>query len=467
MTAPTSIMPSVGRARGVPLAACIASAFALSSPAAQALVVLSCTDNGVTDIGNLRNSIGNAAEGATIDLSQLACSEISLHNGQIVIAQNNLTIKGPGMTALAITGIHGGSRQPYRVFNHTGTGTLAVRDVRISDGYAVYSGNSFGGCIRSSGSVDLDHVQVTDCDAKAFGQGAGILAEGGGIHAANNFTLKHSVIANNVAGVADEAAFGGGFLVQNGSFKMYDSTVSGNHAGTSGSYGYSGGGSVGAGDVVISNSTIAGNTATARVGGLSVAGSSAVISNSTISGNIAVSGFVGGILLANVATVQIGNSTIAFNNAATATAAFSLYAPGVAVYAAGAGTSNVTVQSSVFSNNTFGSSQYDLSIKSGSSVAGANNLVHVTGSEVPAGTKLGALGCPLLGPLRDNGGPTLTHALASNSPAVDAGNNAAALTSDQRGAPFVRVSGTAADIGAYEADKSEVILAGGFEGCPG
>lgn len=121
----------------------------------------------------------------------------------------------------------------------------------------------------------------------------------------------------------------------------------------------------------------------------------------------------------------------------------------------------------MFSNNTFGSSQYDLSIKNGSTVAGTNNMVHVTGSEVPAGTKLGALGCPLLAPLRDNGGPTLTHALASSSPAVDAGNNLAALTADQRGAPFVRVSGPAADIGAYEVDKSEVIMAAGFEGCPG
>ncbi|MCA9099922.1 MAG: hypothetical protein KDA63_02165, partial [Planctomycetales bacterium] len=59
---------------------------------------------------------------------------------------------------------------------------------------------------------------------------------------------------------------------------------------------------------------------------------------------------------------------------------------------------------------------------------------------------------PLLGPLADNGGPTLTHALLPGSPAVDAGNPA--LTPppafDQRGAPYVRFVGAAIDIGAYE-----------------
>ena len=39
---------------------------------------------------------------------------------------------------------------------------------------------------------------------------------------------------------------------------------------------------------------------------------------------------------------------------------------------------------------------------------------------------------PLLGPLGDNGGPTLTHALLAGSPALDQGNSSGAAT-DQRG----------------------------------
>ncbi len=55
---------------------------------------------------------------------------------------------------------------------------------------------------------------------------------------------------------------------------------------------------------------------------------------------------------------------------------------------------------------------------------------------------------PKLGPLANNGGPTLTMALLPGSPAIDAGDNAAAPATDQRGIP--RPVGSFSDIGAYE-----------------
>ena len=60
---------------------------------------------------------------------------------------------------------------------------------------------------------------------------------------------------------------------------------------------------------------------------------------------------------------------------------------------------------------------------------------------------------PLLGPLHDNGGRTLTHALLPGSPAIDAGDDLACAAApvngiDQRGVP--RPQGAACDIGAYE-----------------
>ncbi len=55
---------------------------------------------------------------------------------------------------------------------------------------------------------------------------------------------------------------------------------------------------------------------------------------------------------------------------------------------------------------------------------------------------------PMLGPLADNGGPTLTMALLPGSPAIDAGNTSLAPATDQRG--FPRPAGLAADIGAFE-----------------
>jgi hypothetical protein len=57
---------------------------------------------------------------------------------------------------------------------------------------------------------------------------------------------------------------------------------------------------------------------------------------------------------------------------------------------------------------------------------------------------------PLLGPLADNGGPTLTHALLPGSPAIDAGNNAYATAWDQRGPGYPRIVNGTIDIGAFE-----------------
>jgi hypothetical protein len=63
----------------------------------------------------------------------------------------------------------------------------------------------------------------------------------------------------------------------------------------------------------------------------------------------------------------------------------------------------------------------------------------------------------LLGPLANNGGPTMTHALLPGSPAINAGSNALAvdqngnaLITDQRGVGFPRIIGGTVDIGAFE-----------------
>lgn len=67
-------------------------------------------------------------------------------------------------------------------------------------------------------------------------------------------------------------------------------------------------------------------------------------------------------------------------------------------------------------------------------------------SNTPAGGD--SFADPKLGPLADNGGPTLTMALLPGSPAIDAGNTSVAPGTDQRG--FPRPAGLAADIGAFE-----------------
>ena len=60
----------------------------------------------------------------------------------------------------------------------------------------------------------------------------------------------------------------------------------------------------------------------------------------------------------------------------------------------------------------------------------------------------------VLSPLADNGGSTYSHALLARSPALDAGTQAENHPPfDQRGEGFLRLSGQALDIGAFEADS--------------
>ena len=59
---------------------------------------------------------------------------------------------------------------------------------------------------------------------------------------------------------------------------------------------------------------------------------------------------------------------------------------------------------------------------------------------------------PMLGPLADNGGHMLTHALQANSPALNEGNCSDGLiVVDQRG--ISRPQGSACDIGAFEVNQ--------------
>lgn len=67
---------------------------------------------------------------------------------------------------------------------------------------------------------------------------------------------------------------------------------------------------------------------------------------------------------------------------------------------------------------------------------------------------------PLLGVLSFNGAKTKTHALPSNSPALNTGTNTGCPIDDQRGIP--RPQDGTCDIGAYELDNGELDPRGGF-----
>lgn len=172
------------------------------------------------------------------------------------------------------------------------------------------------------------------------------------------------------------------------------------------------------------------------------------IARSTLARNKS-SGSAGAIL--NAGLLTIANSTIAGNSAAVSPG-------GVRAFLGSPDTPRVAkVRNSIIAKNSDPSGQSDFS---GRLRSLGYNLIGKTTDETEivgetTGNRLNI--DPLLGPLQDNGGPTLTRGLLSGSPALDRGD-AGASRKDQRGhkrpVDFQNVAnatkGDGSDIGAYE-----------------
>jgi len=416
------------RSLAAALAVALGSTFALAAPhraSAHIEAVSNCADSGA---GSLRDAVASAASGDTIDLGGLACSTITLTSGAIVIGQTSLTLQGPGAAALTIDGSF-----DDRVLLHSGSGTLSIADLSITDGKYVSDDTPVGGCIVSSGSVSLISATVSGC--VLVGGDANVVARGGAIYTAGNLFVFSSVLSGNAVsgqGTPISNSHGGAAVVR-GDLSIKYSTLDDNAAITIEGHNSGSGAFQNYGSTYILASTISNNSA--RFFGAmaveGVSGDSLVIRDSTISGNTA--GSFSGIYTQVPTTIT--NSTIAFNSAT--------YGRG-ALYSQ---TQPIELESTIISGNwrPGGTGVDDLNGTDATVVTGANNIVASSSIDVPADT---ITSCPRLRPLADNGGPTKTHALGDGSVAIDNGNNVAGLDEDQRGE--AREIGLAADIGAYE-----------------
>lgn len=196
----------------------------------------------------------------------------------------------------------------------------------------------------------------------------------------------------------------------------------------------SGGGILNNGTLKVRNTTFSGNSAGSG-GGIDNDGT-ATVSNSTLSGNSA-SGSGGGILNSGGATLTVTNSTF-FDNSADM----------------GGGIDNdgtATLRNTIVANRASSGNC------SGKITDGGYNLSSDASCGFTTQNKSLSSTNPLLGPLEDNGGPTPTHALLKDSPAIDKGKSFGATT-DQRGLPRPfdlgvitnATRGDGSDIGAYE-----------------
>ncbi|HEV7378088.1 MAG TPA: Calx-beta domain-containing protein [Pyrinomonadaceae bacterium] len=399
-----------------------------STSAVTCLTVAFVNSNADSGPGSLRQAILDACPGATIFFSSSFIGPITLTSGELVI-NKNLTIVGPGVNSLTI-----GGNNASRVFNIS-SGTVSISDLTIANGKATPGGSSGGGLINS-GTLTL-----TNCNF--YGNSASTTGDGGGIYSSGpSLTLQNCNIGGTSAGQANTALQGAGIKIGGGTLTIYDSSIVGNQSLDAG-----GGLANSGGTVTLVNSTISGNTGKAGGGGIFNNGGTLNLTNVTVTGNRSDSdnsgGEQGGGILLSSGTATLRNTIVAGNFRGTGLTADDI------------------------SGTVDASSSFNL-IGTG----GSGGLA----SGAPNNNQVGVAN-PGLGPLANNGGTTLTHALLLGSPALDAGSNALlpqdtfdldndgntteTLPVDQRGIGFQRVADSAdanttqtVDIGAYEAQVS-------------
>ncbi len=249
---------------------------------------------------------------------------------------------------------------------------------------------------------------------------------GAGIRNRSVVIVKYSALSKNTVLGTTSGDVGGG-LLNRGTCSVENSTIGENHAMR--------GGGVFNDDkstLHISSSTIFANSA--QVGGGLLNAGSADLVNTTLSSNTiggAKHHFGGAIQ--NEEQMQIIHCTIAENTAGS-----------------GGGISNdgvVSMVNTILSNNRGGNCRFTIDIASQGHNLDSDDTCGLPSEDLKNID-------PQLSPLRDNGGPTKTHALEPGSPAIDSGQYRMHITADQRGVS--RPKRKAFDIGAFEANNLSV-----------
>lgn len=392
------------------------------------LVVMNSDSDGA---GSLRQMIADAPADSLLTFDPSLNGEIIDLGGSELLIERNLIIDASALPDGIL--IDGG-----------GDGDFVQEDgesrcIRISDGdtesdiavtlnnLTLQNGSHDGDEGGANLNNDREDVVLRNCrirGGRAFGGDGG--ADGGGISSIEGSLAMFdcSVSGNRTQGTN---AFGGGIASVFGTLTMEGCSVFDNH--TEGS-GANGGG--------IFRSTAPADPAT-------------TITRCTISGNSAPNARGGGYYN------FFGNTTFAhctvINNAGSGIL-------GGGVVATTSSFTNVAMSSSIVVGNA-GGDVVVTGVTRNSFSSGGGNVIGVgnaTGAFTVGGDQI-EITDPLLGPLADYGGATLTHLPFADSPAIDAATISDS-TIDQRGFPVV---GNAPDSGAVEFRGLDVELVEIFE----
>lgn len=376
---------------------------------------------------------------------------VSTHGGGLY-SDGNATLSGVIVRGnSADSGIGGG------VYS-AGSGTVTVLNAQISENRAVNGGGLY--IVSGSGSLTLVNSQITNNESDLSGGGLygnitanltsvtvsnnrALSGKGGGIYSAgsnNRLALNYVTLENNQALSGD-----GGGLYNESIVSLSEAMVAHNRAANGGglynnssgrlsiveSIGYlnsatQGGGINNRGALTLTQSTLYSNTTTLQGGSAlyNASTANAQLVNMTFSYNAVLSSTTGAILN-DSGILTVLNGTISHNTAPALVHAGGSTAIANTIIAASTGGLNCT--------GALTSNGYNLSSDSSCGFNATGDLNNTD---------------PLLGPLVNNGGSTLTRQLLVGSPAIDNSNNANCPLADQRGVD--RPQGATCDIGAYE-----------------
>jgi CSLREA domain-containing protein len=311
--------------------------------------------------------------------------------------------------------------------------TSVISNTAVMFAGGVYNGYFIGATDAQSYLTLTDSLVAANSVPGMSGDGGGIFTIGG--EADNRYawmTLERTTVRDNTA-INDPDQFGAqgaGVLIEETTTTVMDSTISGNTGtGVSDLQPALGGGmAIWDSNVALTNTTVSGNQVLGEAGGSGAGGGITLVTNNAPAS----------LTLLNVTVV--GNSADLLGGAIVGANVFGF-------------TPTLTFKNTLIGGNTSaaypscGYADFGYGPPEFSSLG--NNLEDYDTCEFDQPTDWPNTD-GLLGPLQDNGGPTWTHALLAGSPAIDAGDDAAAPPADQRGVP--RPQGPASDIGSYEAN---------------
>jgi hypothetical protein len=447
---------------------CLSSFCAASTGLQAATITVTTTDD--SGAGSLREALARVTDGDTIDFA--VTGAITLASGELVVT-NSVDITGACPTDLAVSG--NGASRVFRV----GPGvvvTISGLTIRNGATSGAYPGDRGGGIFNDHSTLKVSNCIVSGNSASQDGGGIYNNAFGGSatLQIIDSTLNGNSALNGNGGGIASNGELGRATL------QIASCVIGGNSAGNLGG-GVLNQGDSGIANLLIDSTWLTGNTGSGG-GGIGNMGGTLTVSSSAISGNSALNGDGGGIAnfgqLQSSTSAQIANSTLSGNSATNGSGG------GVVNVGLPRASASVRILYTTLSGNSAGGSHGGGGGIANSSLFGGSAMVDIGNTILNAGTAgenisntsgavislgynlssdagggfLTATGDqintdPMLGPLQDNGGPTLTHALPAKSPAINTGdpNFIPPPDFDQRGLGFPRVVGGRIDIGAFEA----------------